>query len=261
MKESPKFSESNAYHQYELVTGLVSYIQRVRGVDCTTYSTYAQTQAGCILGVETTQLHTPQSNGPELSTTCRVITPYIQGDIELEADWLATPSCDSYRYIAHDGQSSLNDAHAVFKQLSFDVWGTAIELSELPYRSLDLATHRHMQTQLPRRSRAGGQTDQHLVLSTSHSAGHAPEETSVKLITPAATHKYIWTTRGCEHTVADSTPAAPREGRIIQSLWNEAFCCMEDETTEGRPLQPWPQLLELCEQNLVSVLARAGELA
>lgn len=251
MKESPKFSESEAYHQYVVAAGLVSYIQRVRGVDCETYSTYSQTSTGCVLGIETTHVHAPQSDQSELSTTCRVITPNIQGDIELEAGWLLTPDDDSFRYLSYDGQSNLDDAREVISQLTTDIWGAPIALVELPYRSLDLATHRVDTTQLPRRSRTGGTTDQQFILSTSHSAAHVAEQTAVKLMTPAATHKYVWTAKGPKHTADTSATTAPRESRIIQNLWNEALFCMADETVEGRPLQPWPQLLELCEQNLV----------
>lgn len=248
--------------QFGVAAHLCQYIQSVRGIDTSRYAGELLFRSwgedAAYVGFETLQVHRPTGDELPLQMTCTIALPTLQGTLTIGADWIQEdPGEDTMQYVALDGQSTIHDAVLVVS----DLCGMDLEprrLFELPYRSLDLATHRmdttHMNGAVTNKNGVAASWE---IAVTHNRTRHEIECVRSKRLLQSWS-QMRWRSNGT--VSADSqNGSTPREDTILKHLWTEASACISDETPEGRPLYPMSELVELSQHNLDAVLARAGE--
>ena len=247
--------------QFDIAAHLTSYLHQSRGINQSIYSGELLLDNwgddGAYVGFQTTQLHRPTADEMPLMTTYTIALPSMQGALTIPGDWLHEDmGSDSLHYEPLDEVSTLDDAVLVLTSIA----GTTPNQQNvyaLAYTSMDHATHRTDISYFPSMVTQKNGATASWELSTTYDRANAPQQVQAK----RSLHSWSQLRWGSEGGVraTSETGTSPRPDTMIKHLWSEAAACISQQTPEGRPLHPMEPVQLLCEQNLETVLVRAGE--
>lgn len=260
MKEFANHSEPLPQTPFATATQLCHYIQHMRGVDQSVYSgeLLLDTAEGAYVGFQTLQTHRPSAETLPLETTCTIALPTMQGALTVSGDWMHSEmAIDTVRYQPLDGTSTVQDAILVLASLM----GTptdARKLYELPYISMELASHRMDISRFNATvaNKNGSRAGWDISMVSDNQTGEPIQVRAKRQL--HSWSQLQWHQDGTVRASSE-TGTSPRPDTMLKHLWSEAAACIEAQTPEGRPLYPMEALQRLCEHNLEAVLVRAGE--